>query len=334
MPVVEFEGSVSDIDRFAESILCGTGKWEQPCDQERKVTWDAGWHAGYASTIALRSGLLLTTSVARGEEPFAMTIEHAASQLEFCISRGSGIRGQSDDGTPVNLGGPGQLQVSQVKQRTRFHCEAPGGSIDETVHLAIQPEQLRELMGTAELPAAIADVLSDKGPFASRDETMTPQMFALLDDILSCKARGPTRQLYLESKSLELIALAVDHFAEVSLPSATQLTPVEVERLHRARSLLLSGLDTPPTLAALARHAGLNERKLKMGFKALFGTPVYSYLRAQRMERARELLRRGRHSVTEVARVVGYSNPSKFSAAFRRQFGINPGRLLEVQPAE
>lgn len=334
MPVVQFEGSLSDIDRFAEAVLCGTGIWEAPCDQERRVRWDARGHVGYASTIALRSGLLLTTSVARGAEPFSMVVDHAPSQLEFTISRGSGVQATSEGGDPLSLCGPGQLQVSQIKQRTRFHCEAPAGTFEETVHLALSPARLCELMGTTELPGPIAGVLTSPGAFAAHEDAMTPQMFGVLDDILGCRARGPARQIYLESKGLELVALAVDHFGELARQDGEHLTAFEIERLHRARNLLLSELDTPPTLASLARHSGLNERKLKMGFKALFGTPVYSYLRNYRLQSARELLRKGRHSVTEVAHLVGYSNPSKFAAAFRRQFGVNPGRVHEADAAE
>ena len=74
----------------------------------------------------------------------------------------------------------------------------------------------------------------------------------------------------------------------------------------------------------LARSAGLNEVKLKAGFKTLFGSSVYAYLRHHRMEEAQRMLRRRLYTVTEVAQRVGYANPSKFAGAFRKQFGVNP----------
>jgi AraC-like DNA-binding protein len=86
-------------------------------------------------------------------------------------------------------------------------------------------------------------------------------------------------------------------------------------------------LEEPPSLPELARSVGLNEFKLKVGFRTHFGTSVFGYLRAQRMDQARRLLVRGELSVTEVAARVGYSNPSKFAAAFRKHFGRPPSAL-------
>ena len=73
--------------------------------------------------------------------------------------------------------------------------------------------------------------------------------------------------------------------------------------------------------------AGFNETLLKGRFRALFGTSVFAYLRQIRMEEARRLLLERHLNVTEVAQRVGYANPSKFAAAFRRQFGKSPSAL-------
>lgn len=84
-------------------------------------------------------------------------------------------------------------------------------------------------------------------------------------------------------------------------------------------------MDDPPSLLALARQVGLNDFKLKRGFRQVFGTTAFGYLHDQRMERARQLLEERRFNVTEVACTVGYANPSHFAAAFKRKFGVNPG---------
>lgn len=73
----------------------------------------------------------------------------------------------------------------------------------------------------------------------------------------------------------------------------------------------------------LARQVGLNDFKLKLGFRQVFGTTVFGYLHEHRMEQAQLLLQERRMNVEEVARTVGYANRSSF-AAFRKKFGINP----------
>ena len=46
------------------------------------------------------------------------------------------------------------------------------------------------------------------------------------------------------------------------------------------------------------------------------------------MEKAELLLREGKLSIGEVANLMGYSNLSYFSAAFKRQFGITPSQCI------
>jgi AraC-like DNA-binding protein len=83
-------------------------------------------------------------------------------------------------------------------------------------------------------------------------------------------------------------------------------------------------VENPPFLLELARQVGLNEKKLNLGFKQVFGTTVFDYLRTYRLEKAKQLLNEGKMNVTEVAFGVGYLHHSTFSRSFTRHFGISP----------
>lgn len=78
----------------------------------------------------------------------------------------------------------------------------------------------------------------------------------------------------------------------------------------------------------LAQTVGLNEFKLKNGFRQIFGTTVFKHLHNCRMEKARQLLEEGNYTVTQVAWTVGFANRGDFAAAFRRKFGVNPSIYL------
>ncbi|MEM1369543.1 MAG: AraC family transcriptional regulator, partial [Cyanobacteria bacterium P01_H01_bin.15] len=78
------------------------------------------------------------------------------------------------------------------------------------------------------------------------------------------------------------------------------------------------------SLIELARLAGINDCKLKLGFRQVFGTTVFGYLHDCRMERSRQLLDAGEMTVAEAAQSVGYVNRSHFAIAFRKKFGLNP----------
>ena len=152
---------------------------------------------------------------------------------------------------------------------------------------------------------------------------MVPALSRLLDEILCADSGSASRQIFLEAKGLELLAVLIDETALASQATAP-LTTGDSDRLERARRILLGRMTDPPSLPELARAVGLNEFKLKGGFRILFGTSVFGYLRTERMDCARRLLVNRDLTVTEIAVRVGYENASKFAAAFRKHFGLPP----------
>ncbi|MNI64355.1 Regulatory protein PchR [compost metagenome] len=72
----------------------------------------------------------------------------------------------------------------------------------------------------------------------------------------------------------------------------------------------------------------LNDYKLKVGFKDMYGSTVFGYLRDQRLEKAFLLLQQGNMNVNETSCAVGYSNSSYFAEAFRDKYGVNPGEFV------
>jgi AraC family transcriptional regulator, transcriptional activator of the genes for pyochelin and ferripyochelin receptors len=160
---------------------------------------------------------------------------------------------------------------------------------------------------------------------------ITPAMQVALQQILNCPYQGWMKQMYLESKAIELLTLQIAQWMEDSQHTqpSIKLHAGDVERIYQAKEILIQRLDNPPSLLSLARQVGLNDRKLKQGFRQVFGTTAFGYLHNQRMERARSLLLENQLSVTVVAHSVGYTNLCAFSTAFRKKFGINPRALAQ-----
>ncbi|MFO1142350.1 MAG: AraC family transcriptional regulator [Amaricoccus sp.] len=86
--------------------------------------------------------------------------------------------------------------------------------------------------------------------------------------------------------------------------------------------------ERPWTVAELAREAGLSRSAFFERFAGTVGVRPMAYLLAWRMAVAKDLLRRGRIALDEVARRVGYCSQSTFSTAFTRHVGIPPGRFM------
>lgn len=156
--------------------------------------------------------------------------------------------------------------------------------------------------------------------------TTTPVMQSVLYQILNCPYRDFIREVYLQSKALELVALWLAQeldYRQIN-QSTVKLAPDDIERIYYARDILITNLHHPPTLLELSRRITVNERKLKQGFRQIFGTTVFGYLHDHRMEQAKQMLTEQKLTVAQVAHAVGYSHLSHFAAAFRKKFGVNP----------
>jgi len=154
----------------------------------------------------------------------------------------------------------------------------------------------------------------------------TAAMQSAIHQILHCPYQGLTRWLYLESKAIELIALRLEQVSQHSPAdlAAPGLHSKDIDRIHYASVILLQRLDNPPSLLELASLAGLNDYKLKKGFRQVFGTTVFGYLQTHRMERAKQLLAQPTFNIAGVAQAIGYANQSHFCQMFKQQFGMTP----------
>lgn len=151
----------------------------------------------------------------------------------------------------------------------------------------------------------------------------TTEILSVATQIIDCNFEdGAARNLYLQGKALESLALVIA-FLNRSVGDAHNLSSQDQQKLAQARALLNARYSERWTIASLSRSVGVSERKLKEGFRATIGNSVHAYLTEIRLNAAAAMLREGR-SVTDVAYSVGFDNLSHFSKVFRQFHGVNP----------
>jgi AraC-like DNA-binding protein len=133
------------------------------------------------------------------------------------------------------------------------------------------------------------------------------------------------KTLYLRAKVYELMALYFNRSEEYDMDQCPFLADEEnVKRIRMAKEIIISRMAEPPTLYELAEEIGLSLKKLKEGFKQVYGDSVYGFLFDYKMEYARKILETNQYNVNEVGLKVGYSTASHFIAAFKKKFGTTP----------
>lgn len=154
-------------------------------------------------------------------------------------------------------------------------------------------------------------------------------MHQCIRDIMNCKFTGGLKLLFLQSKCIELLTLQAQAYEEAehkrAVPSVCK-SAYDIDRIHFAKDYLLQHALQPPSLTELAKIAGVNEFKLKSGFKEVFDNTVFGYLNDYKLEQSKELLLMG-NSIKSVADNMGYSSVQHFSNSFRKKYNLPPGKL-------
>ncbi|RYD81898.1 MAG: AraC family transcriptional regulator [Sphingobacteriales bacterium] len=144
--------------------------------------------------------------------------------------------------------------------------------------------------------------------------------------ILQCNYPAGLKKLFLHSKCLEILVLQADAYERQQNLKFNKYikSDYDKERILFARDYLIQHLDLPPSLHELSRIAGINEFKLKRGFKESFNNTVFGYLADYRLEMAKDSLLAVDKSPSQLAFDLGYSSLQHFSSAFKKKFGMSP----------
>jgi len=114
-------------------------------------------------------------------------------------------------------------------------------------------------------------------------------------------------------------------YQAVQQQPASNYTHYEMDSIQAARDMIRKNIRYHFVIREIAQKVGMNEFKLKNGFRELFGNGVYEYLRSERMQEARQLLGESGRSIKEIASLTGYRSVNSFIKAFKKMYGVTPG---------
>jgi AraC-like DNA-binding protein len=212
--------------------------------------------------------------------------------------------------------------MTPVERRAAYEVDAHHGW--RSVAVRLEPEALDILAGEA-VPELLVESL-DRCRDNVLDMAALPTRLRLVaQELLQPAFRGPMNRIFRQAKTLEFLAhqfgvLERSGQAEEALPVR------DLAKVRVAHERLLHDLREPPDLDALAKDVGLSPKRLNRGFRELYGTTVFAFLRDARLEAARKALEAGTPlPLKQLAWELGYQQVSNFVTAFRRRFGVTPG---------
>jgi AraC-like DNA-binding protein len=155
------------------------------------------------------------------------------------------------------------------------------------------------------------------------DQGVRLTVAAIMQEI---EAPGLNSRLYLDS----LLMLLLTRLMRCASNFATPCQRTYVKgglpgwRLKYALELLESDLTKTPSLAELARSLRIHPTSFCRAFKQSTGLSPHRYLLAHRINRAKEMMKSQKRTLTEIAFDCGFKSSSQFSIVFKRITGVSP----------
>ncbi|QKF74395.1 transcriptional regulator, AraC family [Aliarcobacter faecis] len=150
-----------------------------------------------------------------------------------------------------------------------------------------------------------------------------PNLKKKFDELFSREYSSGFDKIYLKNKTMQVIHYILEECQKKD-SLLNNLDDEDIKRVQKAKMILDNSFQENITIALLSKKVALNQTKLKKGFKELFNTTIYEYLKDLRLEKAIKYLKTNKYSVKEVSSMVGYTNQGSFSYAFSAKYSCLP----------
>lgn len=167
------------------------------------------------------------------------------------------------------------------------------------------------------------------GTGADRTGAESRRLLQMLDEIDRLYTEKPLcHELRIKGLLCEILAALLPEAYRNPENKRLQSVPAssaELERLQLTLDYLHQHYDSVVSLQELADLAHLSREACCRSFRRMTGKSITEYLQEYRVTQSLPLIRSGRYSISQVAELCGFSNASRFAAAFRKRMGVNPG---------
>lgn len=323
------------MDESAWAFNLATQIVERPFDTDGRIILEDGPFSGFIERNIVRPGIALYRAEGHSSHGWslsAMGNSPPGHLVLGCMLSGAGgiVANGNDD--QVWRDQRQLFALSLAERDIVYRLEARKHW--QVITLLVEPQALEALAQSEGLPPLARAILDDGHLPISQMQPLSAEAQRAASELMQPVYAGAMRTLYREAKALELLAHQLDSLIDQPL-APKQLSNRELARVREARERLMADLRAPPSLDALASSVGLSTRRLNAGFRQLFGMTVFGYLLETRLQSARRMIEEGSDiPLKHIAWMVGYGQVTNFINAYRRRFGVSPGRHRKMRSTD
>ncbi|MFB2938907.1 helix-turn-helix domain-containing protein [Aerosakkonemataceae cyanobacterium BLCC-F154] len=163
-------------------------------------------------------------------------------------------------------------------------------------------------------------------PHLIAQDTLIYQMGLNLQEHL--KNNDSDSRLYVESAANFLAVHLLQNYSIQKALVREYAGGLPKQQLRKVIDYIDAHLTQDISLDAIANYLGMSRYHFSRLFKQSTGLSPHQYVIQQRVERAKQLLRRGKLSIAETAIACGFNHQSHLHRHFKRLTGTTPGNFL------
>ena len=128
-----------------------------------------------------------------------------------------------------------------------------------------------------------------------------------------------------------LIYLSRNYAAAMFSDAVSDRRKRNLERMNQVLLYIEEHYPEDLTSKELANMMYLSKDRFDHLFRENVGVSPQQYINTVRLQKARELIQAGDNSITEIARMVGFTDYNNFGRQFKRTFGCTPRELQKTK---
>jgi AraC family transcriptional regulator len=184
--------------------------------------------------------------------------------------------------------------------------------------VAIEPTLLFSLGAEVDAPEDIELIPQ----FATKRDPLIQGILLSLQEELNSNIQA--NNLYVEQLTTTLVIHLLKKYCVKKPPIRTYGDGLPKYKLRKTLEYIHLHLNQDIKLADLAGSVGMSQYYFVRLFKQSMGIAPYQYVIQQRVEKAKQLLKQGRVTITDIALQCGFANQSHFTKHFRQLTGVTP----------
>lgn len=214
-----------------------------------------------------------------------------------------------------------KLILFNPNDKLKYFLESSG--VTELISIFIKIDKFHNLFSENSIDITFLKGDSKNNKHYDKD-FISPSVSLILNQMIKHDTPSLTKKLYLKAKCYEIFSVMFSSDSSEINKCPVISSNDNLMKIKKAKEIIVRDVSHSPTLAEISDEIELSLKKLKRGFKSVYGKTVHEFMINYKIDVAKTLLIEGNYNINEISLKLGFSNCSYFIKVFKDKVGLTP----------